>query len=757
MSSRQDEKKTLRQLLKKVAGSVGLQSTDNSGGINDKDSAQVKPEEEEETKDNDPSTKTNTKGNDAGSHSEKRDKIIELRRATMHGWWDDVEKILKNGKDLETEPLNGEGNTVLHIAIGIDNYGFIEKLLEYIIKKENSENTIKSDSSALRKKNSNGNTALHIAAIVGNRAAAELLVKGDEELLKIGDENEKKPLFKAYSNMQFDTFIYLLDQATKDETKKAKDETKKANDETKKAKDETMEDISKDNDYIPMGVKLLVNAISAKKYSTASKLVEKFAEFVEKSDDVLMAIARTFPNGLGYWETLICPCSLSDIGKRIVEKLGLLFSIIFYCLPFHLCDTREESLLVPILVHVAVVVPMMMVAWVYCLLSFLIYMVYLPFYFVYFLWWKVAARLKVPPVKDILEKKKEWDEAKRLLELVCNKIDDYKPKDSSTPNHIYYKPILEAARQNAYQVFDEILSRSPDVIQSTDENGYDFIQLAVIHRSEKIYNLIYQIGERKNHYGTFKDSSENNILHLVGRLAPSHELNCRTGAALQLQRELQWREEVKTLVFPAYITEENIFKETPAMVFTREHKDLVREGEKWMKTTAESCSITAGLITTIVFAAAITVPGGSNQETGIPLFTNDIAFIIFAASDAISLFASTTALLVFLSILTARFAEQDFLISLPRRLIIGFCALLLSTTAMMVSFSAILYLVFCDKRSWMIGLICGLASIPIACFVALQFSLIVDLHRSTYVRIFGPKTNWRKSRFDSRLVQSYFK
>ncbi|KAJ0524773.1 putative PGG domain-containing protein [Helianthus annuus] len=130
-----------------------------------------------------------------------------------------------------------------------------------------------------------------------------------------------------------------------------------------------------------------------------------------------------------------------------------------------------------------------------------------------------------------------------------------------------------------------------------------------MHRSEKIYNLIYDVGERRNLYRTYEDSSKNNILHLTGKLAPSSVLNQRRGAALQLQRELQWFEEVKKLVIPKYVSKENNFMETPDMVFTREHEKLVKEAEQWMKTTAESFSITAALITTIVFAAAITVPG----------------------------------------------------------------------------------------------------------------------------------------------------
>ncbi|PWA44697.1 Ankyrin repeat-containing protein [Artemisia annua] len=177
----------------------------------------------------------------------------------------------------------------------------------------------------------------------------------------------------------------------------------------------------------------------------------------------------------------------------------------------------------------------------------------------------------------------------------------------------------------------------------------------------------------------------------------------------------------------------------PYMIFTREHADLLKEGEQWMKTTAESCSITAALIVTIVFAAAITVPGGSNQEMGIPLFKKKIAFTIFAVCDALSLFTAATALLVFLSILTTRFAEKDFLVSLPRRLILGLCALFISTTAMMVAFGAILFLDFCDQRPWMLAPIGLFACMPIFVIVTLQLPLVLDLYQSTYISRFDKK------------------
>ncbi|CAH1449291.1 unnamed protein product [Lactuca virosa] len=536
-------------------------------------------------------TKTNIKGE--GTETKVDEKIKkQLCEVIMDGSVWDLHVILFGNKHVLTQEINSDGNMPLHIAVGIGKNRMVSEMLR-LIKVEQ----------LLEMKNKNGSTALHIAAIVGNTEAAKLLIKRNIKLLVTKDLKGETPLDKAFDNMHLDTVEYLL-KAAKGDEKPEKNTSR-------------------------IGVELLVNAVSSKQYDLAIKLVEDYPEFVVENDNVLMAIARTFPSGLDYGETLIYPV-LDNICTKIVERAKCLLLILFHCS---------------------------------CLYG------------------------------------------------------SIKLEDRYAHSHYYTGPILEAARQNAYEVVDEILSRSPEAIRYKDEQGYDIIQLAVIHRSEKIYNLIYLMEERKSIYGTLEDSSKNNMLHLAGRLAPSQKLKRSIGAAFQLQRELQWRKEVKKLVFPAYITKENIFKETPDMVFTREHENLVKEGEKWMKAVAESCSITAGLITTIVFAAAITVP------------------------DAMSLFASSTALLMFLSILTGRFSEQDFLHRLPRRMIIGLVTLLLSTTAMMVAFGTNIVPCLCYKRPWMVAPICVLAFLPIAAFSTLQIPIIVDLFRSTYARIFGKPSN----------------
>ncbi|PWA92756.1 ankyrin repeat-containing domain, PGG domain protein [Artemisia annua] len=335
---------------------------------------------------------------------------------------------------------------------------------------------------------------------------------------------------------------------------------------------------------------------------------------------------------------------------------------------------------------------------------------------------------------------KMHNNAIKLLKSTCIYIKE--SVDAESYAYYYNNAVLEATRENAYEVVETIVSYLPNAIWSTNEDGHNIIQYVVINRSEMVYNLLYQMSEHKNVYKTIVDPLGNNLLHLAARLAPPEKLNPISGAALQIQRELQWFKEVERFVCSLNTIQKNHLGETPQMLFTKQHKELVTDGEKWMKTTAESYTITSALITTIVFAAAITVPGGSNQDSGIPVFSKKIAFTIFAISDAISLFTSVTSLLMFLSILTARFAEQDFLYKLPTKLIISLITLFISTTAMIVAFGATLYLVFGKSHSWILAPIAVLTCLPVSSFVFLQYPLIRDLVMSTYFRrIFGKKSN----------------
>lgn len=150
-----------------------------------------------------------------------------------------------------------------------------------------------------------------------------------------------------------------------------------------------------------------------------------------------------------------------------------------------------------------------------------------------------------------------------------------------------------------------------------------------------------------------------------------------------------------------------------------------------MKDTATSCTVVGALIITIMFAAVFTIPGGNNQATGYPLFLSRKIFILFVISDALSLFSASTSVLMFLGILTSRYIEDDFLESLPRKMIIGLSTLFFSIAAMMITFCAAL-LIILHGQTWIIIPVICLASIPVTLFAQLQFPLLVKMSCSTY-------------------------
>ncbi|XP_062173542.1 ankyrin repeat-containing protein NPR4-like [Alnus glutinosa] len=179
---------------------------------------------------------------------------------------------------------------------------------------------------------------------------------------------------------------------------------------------------------------------------------------------------------------------------------------------------------------------------------------------------------------------------------------------------------------------------------------------------------------------------------------------------------------------------------TARELFTNNHIDLKNGGEKWMKGTATSCTVVGALIVTIMFAAAFTVPGGNNQDSGFPIFLDERLFMLFIISDALSLFSSTTSVVMFLGILTSRYAEDDFLESLPRKMIIGLSTLFFSIATMMIVFSTALLIMLQGQYSWIIIPVICLAIVPVALFVLMQFPLLVDMFKSTYGRgIFDKK------------------
>ncbi|KAF3967832.1 hypothetical protein CMV_008219 [Castanea mollissima] len=254
---------------------------------------------------------------------------------------------------------------------------------------------------------------------------------------------------------------------------------------------------------------------------------------------------------------------------------------------------------------------------------------------------------KLPGIKKIYSQKQTHAQALEILLCFCRKISGF--DESQLQKASAYEAMLEAAKHGIVEFIIEMTRVSPDLLWVVDED-------------------------------------------LRGMLAPSSELDRRPGAALQMQRELQWFKAVESIVPRKCKEALNIDGKKPRELFSQNHEDLRKEGEKWAKETASSFTIVGTLIITIMFSAAFTVPGG---------------------------------------ILTSRYAEEDFLNVLPTKLLIGLSTLFFSVVTMMISFCAALSIVV-QVELHIVTVAIVFASIPVIIFVPLHLPLFAEIFNSTF-------------------------
>ncbi|XP_020412868.1 ankyrin repeat-containing protein NPR4 [Prunus persica] len=307
-----------------------------------------------------------------------------------------------------------------------------------------------------------------------------------------------------------------------------------------------------------------------------------------------------------------------------------------------------------------------------------------------------------------------------------------KPSDG---NDFLIPAVFRATELGMFEFIDRVLQARPNLVWACNSMRRNLFQFAIECRQEKVYNLFYyKLSKRQRiAIGNIADRDNNCALHVAGTLSPLARLDNISGAALKMQRELQWFKEVENIVLPLVKESLNMEHKIPREMFTKNHNQLVKEGEKWMKETASSCTVVGALIITIMFAAAFTIPGGNNGQTGFPIFLHKKLFTAFIVSDAISLFSSTTSVLMFLGILTSRYAEDDFLTSLPTKMIIGLSTLFISIATMMVAFSSALFIMI-HEQLWIVIPMIVVAIIPVTLFIWMQFPLLVEMCISTYGR-----------------------
>ncbi|KAI3854835.1 hypothetical protein MKX03_004228 [Papaver bracteatum] len=354
---------------------------------------------------------------------------------------------------------------------------------------------------------------------------------------------------------------------------------------------------------------------------------------------------------------------------------------------------------------------------------------------------KVGIPSRVPFIKQLYNKKLMNEEAVALVKCICEKI--VSSMSSSEVEEFFQRTNIlgTATKSGTVELVTECLENFPDLVWvRMGEEGHNVFMSAVQERQEKIFNLVYKISGYRKKLEASIDFSNNTILHLAAKLESRSKLSSVSCIALKVQREIQWFKEVESIVPPSHGLLRNREGDTAQDIFEdKEHKKLFFDGKRWMTDTSQALAFVSALILTVVFAATFTVPGGtfsddSDINRGIPIFLNKNSFLLFAISNAVALFSSTSSLLMFLGLLTSQYEHGDFLRSLPKRLIIGLVTLFISIVTMMVAFCATLATYLGPRFTWIPIPLSMVAAVPVCMFLCTHLPMFVKMVRCTYGR-----------------------
>jgi len=143
-----------------------------------------------------------------------------------------------------------------------------------------------------------------------------------------------------------------------------------------------------------------------------------------------------------------------------------------------------------------------------------------------------------PGIKQIYDLKKIHIYSDKILRCMCEFIStlDYEESLKADIHGAFHK----AVKNGMVEFITEVIKACPHLMISVDANGRHLFMSSIANRQEKVLSLFYGLEAERARFVSIVDSSGNTMLHLAAKLSPPSQLARISGAALQMQRELQW-------------------------------------------------------------------------------------------------------------------------------------------------------------------------------------------------------------------------
>ncbi|KAH7514940.1 hypothetical protein FEM48_Zijuj11G0143400 [Ziziphus jujuba var. spinosa] len=631
--------------------------------------------------------------------------VTEPYRAALEGDWERMKRFYEENREAVFYPLTVTNDTPFHIAVYSKTKSPLEELIQIV------------PNPPIAKADDKKNTPLHEAGAIGNIEAAQVLMRWSPEQLEARNALGETPMFRAAAFGMTEMVKYLASEVRSRHC------------------DMQIQRIRDDNTSI------LHSAIHGQHFETALWLFrndERLGGLMDNKGMTCLQLLAYMPSAFksGY-------------------PMGRFASFIYFCLPnnehdddkgdqmnFRQHDDLESG-------------------WSRnhhrqsCFLRFsrAITRMYSG------LWTFLPAGW--PIIGNIQNEKKKhessWKLAKLLIKIdkswektdikpdigiisfgeaegsgsektaILGKKEDKEEKDDNNPPPLISTsttPLLIATSTGIVEIVNGILEEYPQAVEHVSDQGLSIMHVAIRYRQRDIFEHVRKMKIPMTRLVRRIDNNGYTLLHHVSDMT-----HCSAGIlpnpALQLQDELKWFECVRKLIPSHYAMNHSKGGQTAQEFSEKSHADLLKEAQNWLKRTSESCSVIAVLIATVAFTAAYTVPGGSNQSTGLPILLHDPFFVVFTVMDVLSLVSSLTSVVMFISILTSPLRLQDFRQSLPRKLTLAFTFLFLAVAVTMLAFSATVILIVHMKKRWTTTIVYGVAFVPVTVFALLQFPLYV--------------------------------
>uniref|UniRef100_A0A803Q241 PGG domain-containing protein n=1 Tax=Cannabis sativa TaxID=3483 RepID=A0A803Q241_CANSA len=680
-----------------------------------------------------------------------RKEVNDLFSYAMKGQWEEVLIIYKKSQEAQKAKITILEDTVLHIAISV---GQTETAVELVRVSKNS---------ILEVENARGNTALHIAAALGNLVVCTNMIKKNPNLIAIRNHNGETPVFLAALNGKKDTFLYLYS----------------------KDKEESL--VRRNN-----GDTILHAAISGEYFSLAMCIMNShhdLADAINENGLTPLHILASKPNAfhsstrLGLFDRIIYHSLVvdelkeesHDVEAYIAKKTKRRIESLNYPENYKACINFFGLVL---LVFQVLFDKLLMKKWIFSLCG---------------LYHKSDSQVN--------KERKKGDEENQdeVTPSICTPVMSSESKisteqsslenSSSSSSSSSHGDTLQPQRdENGHfppnydkiVLFVKLLMKSlliilgigiwrikkiqrkkelhmwarcamNELVKHTtsykfyDNTGLDPHKKTHDHGEEESLipnidpNSIVSDSKKKfTTYPTLKSSQKIKLNHnkTVGKQHTPILIAAKMGVSEMIEKILEEfpvaiqdvDSDNKNVVLLAVenrqshvynlLLHSNILKES---VF----RQLDKDGNSALHLAAECKEQRPWLIPGVALQMQWEIKW--YKETGIPIFRGVFAFDAFSISSLLALCFSITALVFFLSILTSRYDEKDFAMDLPRKLLFGLTSLFASIASMLVSFCDGHIFILTHKLRYVAFPLYAALCFPITYFAFAQLSLYFDL------------------------------